>query len=57
MIETTLLFSHYLEWNENGVISTGLLVAALLFGVTKRAASRVVILVSVPSVLVSVDVI
>jgi hypothetical protein len=49
MIETTLLFSYYLDWNEKGTLSVGLLVAALLFGVTKRAVSRIVILVSLTS--------
>lgn len=49
MIETTLLFSYYLDWNENGIFSVGLLAAALLFGVTKRAVSRIVILVIPPA--------
>jgi hypothetical protein len=48
MIETTLLFSHYLDWNEKGTATMGLLASALLFGVTKRAVSRVVLLVGCP---------
>jgi hypothetical protein len=46
MIETTLMFSHYMQWNEEGDMSLSLLFSGLLFGVTKRASSRVVILVS-----------
>lgn len=43
MIETTMLFSHYLNWNDAGTPATSITVVALLFGVTKRAMSRILV--------------
>ena len=44
MIETTLLFLHYLTWNDYGNPSVFASTMAMIFGVTKRAASRVLVL-------------
>jgi hypothetical protein len=44
MIETTLLFLHYLTWNDYGNPSIFASTLAMVFGVTKRAASRVLVL-------------
>ena len=44
MIETTLLFLHYLTWNDYGNASIFTSTLAMIFGVTKRAASRVLVL-------------
>jgi len=44
MIETTLLFLHYLTWNDYGNPSIFVSSLAMIFGVTKRACSRVVVL-------------
>lgn len=43
MIETTLLFTHFINWNDYGVPSFGITLTGLVFGVTKRALSRVLI--------------
>lgn len=43
MFEATLLFSHYLDWNDNGFPTTPLTVVALIFGVSKRAMSRILV--------------
>lgn len=44
MIETTLLFAHFLNWNDKGVPALGITVTGLLFGTIKRAMSRVLVL-------------
>lgn len=44
MIETTLLFVHYLNWNDYGTPAVGMTVLALIFGVIKRSMSRIVVL-------------
>lgn len=44
MIETTLLFLHYMTWNDYGNPSVFASTMAMLFGVIKRAASRVLVL-------------
>lgn len=46
MIETATLFFHYLNWNDRGVPTVSITIAGLVFGVTKRAISRVVVQVS-----------
>jgi hypothetical protein len=43
MIETTLIFAHYLSWNDEGRTNVSLSVAGIFFGVSKRAASRVLV--------------
>lgn len=43
MVETTMLFAHYLDWNDAGIPATSITVIALLFGVTKRALSRILV--------------
>ena len=43
MIETSTLFAHYLQWNELGAPTLPLTICGLVFGVSKRAASRVVV--------------
>lgn len=45
MIETCLLYDYYHTYNEVGHIPTHLLVWSLTFGVSKRAVSRVVVLI------------
>eukprot|EP01038_Epipyxis_sp_PR26KG_P008195 gene8195-11085_t len=44
MIETTLLFAHYVDWNDTGRPAFALTFFGLLFGVSKRAMSRVLVL-------------
>ena len=44
MIETTVLFMHYLTWNDYGSPSLFASTLSMIFGVTKRAASRVLVL-------------
>lgn len=44
MLESALIFSHFLDWNDNGTISLSLLSSGLLFGVIKRSVSRCVVL-------------
>jgi hypothetical protein len=44
MIESTLLFSHYMSWNDNGSMDLSITVSGVIFGVMKRALSRVVVL-------------
>lgn len=44
MIETTLLFAHFLNWNDSGVAALGITVTGLLFGTVKRAMSRVLVM-------------
>lgn len=43
MLETTLLFAHFLNWNDMGTPSLPVTVIGLIFGVSKRALSRVVV--------------
>lgn len=43
MIETSLLFSHYLNWNDMGRPALSITVVGLIFGVIKRAFSRVLV--------------
>jgi len=43
MIETTVLFAHYLHWNDFGVPSLSLSTLGLICGVSKRAASRILV--------------
>ena len=45
MIETCLLYEYYHTYNEVGKIPVHLLVWSLIFGVTKRAVSRVLVLI------------
>jgi len=44
MIETTVLFAHYLHWNEWGSPAVSLTLVGLIFGVLKRAVSRMVVI-------------
>jgi hypothetical protein len=44
MIETTIFFSYYLEWNDSGEPSLGLLTFALVLGVIKRLITRLLVL-------------
>ena len=44
MMESTLLFSHYMSWNDNGQMDLSITVTGVIFGVMKRALSRVVVL-------------
>lgn len=44
MIESTILFSHYMNWNDNGEIALSMTVSGVIFGDMKRAVSRVVVL-------------
>lgn len=44
MIESTILFSHYMSWNDKGMIDLSIAVTGVIFGVLKRALSRVVVL-------------
>lgn len=43
MIETTVLFAHYLHWNDFGIPSLSLSTLGLVCGVSKRAASRILV--------------
>lgn len=43
MIETALLFSRYLNWNDNGVPSIPVTVFAQIFGSLKRSLSRILV--------------
>jgi hypothetical protein len=43
MMETTLLFAHYLNWNDAGVPALSITVIGLIFGVLKRALSRILV--------------
>lgn len=43
MIESTMLFAHYLDWNDAGTPAMSITVIALIFGVTKRALSRILV--------------
>lgn len=45
MIETCLLYDYYHSYNESGHIPVHMLVWSLIFGVSKRAVSRVVVLI------------
>lgn len=45
MIETCLLYDYYHTYNETGQIPVHMLVWSLIFGVTKRAVSRVLVLI------------
>ena len=45
MIETTMFFAYYLDWNDSGAYSLGLLTVALVMGVVKRMISRLLVLV------------
>ena len=44
MLETTMLFAHFLHWNDSGSPNLALTIIALFFGVLKRAVSRVLVL-------------
>lgn len=43
MIEATIMYSHYLHWNDLGTANKGLLMFGLFFGVSKRAVCRVLV--------------
>jgi len=43
MVETMVLFAHYLHWNDFGVPSLSLSTLGLVSGVSKRAASRILV--------------
>lgn len=43
MIETSMLFAHYLNWNDEGRPALSITVIGLVFGVLKRALSRVLV--------------
>ncbi len=43
MMESTLLFSHYLNWNDMGTPTLAITMTGLIFGVTKRALSRILV--------------
>ena len=43
MIETTILFSHYLHWNDYGSSAPSLAFAGLIIGIIKRTFSRIVV--------------
>jgi hypothetical protein len=43
MVETAMLFAHFLDWNDAGIPALSITVIALVFGVTKRALSRVLV--------------
>ncbi len=43
LFETTLLYSHFLDWNDYGRPSLAITILGLIFGVIKRAASRVLV--------------
>jgi len=43
MIETTFLFAHYLHWNDAGTPTLAVTLMGLVFGVSKRAVSRIVV--------------
>lgn len=43
LIETTLLLGHYMNWNDLGAPTISLTVIGLIFGVTKRAMSRILV--------------
>jgi len=44
MIETTMLYFHFIDWNENGIPTTAVTVVALFFGALKRGVSRVLVM-------------
>uniref|UniRef100_A0A7S2AS73 GOST seven transmembrane domain-containing protein n=1 Tax=Octactis speculum TaxID=3111310 RepID=A0A7S2AS73_9STRA len=44
MVETCIKFVDYMSWNYDGARDTGSLISGLVFGVTKRALSRVLVL-------------
>lgn len=44
MIETTMLYFHFLDWNDNGVPTTIITLVALFFGSLKRALSRILVM-------------
>jgi hypothetical protein len=44
MIETSFLYEHFKDWNQNGIPTTTITVFALYFGALKRALSRVLVL-------------
>lgn len=44
MIETTMLYFHFIDWNENGVPTTAITIIAVFFGALKRALSRVLVM-------------
>jgi hypothetical protein len=43
-VETTLVYAHYMDWNDYGVPTTAVTVIALLFGCLKRSLSRVLVM-------------
>lgn len=44
MLESTMMFSHYMSWNDNGQMDLSITATAVIFGVMKRALSRIVVL-------------
>lgn len=44
MIETTMLYFHFIDWNENGVPTTAITIVGVFFGALKRALSRVLVM-------------
>lgn len=44
MVETTLLYFHFLDWNDHGEPTTAVTVVALFFGCLKRALSRILVM-------------
>lgn len=44
MIETTLMYFHFVDWNESGVPTVFVTAIALLFGAVRRAISRVLVM-------------
>jgi hypothetical protein len=44
MIETTMLYFHFLDWNDNGVPTTIVTIVAIFFGALKRALSRILVM-------------
>jgi len=44
LIETTMLYFHYIDWNDHGIPTTAITIIALFFGALKRAVSRILIM-------------
>lgn len=44
MIETSFLYEHFEDWNQNGIPTTTITVFALYFGALKRALSRILVM-------------
>ena len=43
MIETTMLFAHYLNWNDSGTPALAITFIGIFFGTAKRALSRILV--------------